>query len=297
MKSLNSTKILAGLIAIAVCLASVAPAVIHAEPEKLKAGETELKPTVIADLATQVLQRHCVSCHGSEKQEGKVQLSALETMDAVDRQALFAKVQSVVHAGEMPPEEAKQPSDAERKVLLQWLSSQLTGEAAKALAEKLLRFEYGNVVNHKDLFSGKYADLPGYTSNRRWLISEFIFNEKINRLLNYHPTRTIYGITQQVGGDSGIHWSPKTERGNKFRRTITNPYLLPEMVGVRYSAHERLTTGHLLTMVGNAKRIAKHMSSEATMKSHYPAMYALMQTELNHRDTLRSREQFLKTYT
>jgi len=258
---------------------------------------TEQDPIALEDQATRVLNNYCVSCHGPDKQEGEVRLGALETIDAIDRQTLFGKIQDVVHLGEMPPEEAKQPSDADRKVLLQWLNSQLTGKAAKALAEKLLRFEYGNVVDHKDLFSGEYADLPGYTPDRRWLISEFIFNEKINRLLNYHPTRTIYGTTQQVQGDSGVHWSPKTERGNKFRRTITNPFLLPEKIGVRYSAHQRLTTGHLLTMVGNAKRIAGHMSSEATMKAHYPAMYALMKTELEHRETLRSRERFLSTYS
>jgi len=254
-------------------------------------------PPESEDLATEVLELRCVSCHGSDKQEGGIRLDALETIDPVDRQKLFGKLQSVVQLGEMPPEEAKQPSDAERKVLLQWLNNQLTGDAAKALAEKSLRFEYGNVVDHKDLFSGEYAKLPGYTPDRRWLISEFIFNEKVNRLLDYHPSRKIYGVTHDVQGDSGVHWSPKTERGDKFRKTITNPYLLPEEVGVRYSAHQRLTTGHLLTMVGNAKRIAGHMSSEATMKAHYPAMYAQLKTEFEHQAKLRSRVQFLKTYS
>ena len=312
MRSPTSTTVSGGLGLIAVCLFSLVATVAHAvpqesapsqrkpeqaKPEQAKPGEAELSPTAMEDLATQVLKGHCVSCHGPEKQEGGVRLSALETMDAVDRQALFDKVQGVVHLGEMPPKDARQPSDVERKVLLQWLNRQLTGEAAKALAEKLLRFEYGNVVQHKDLFSGEYADLPGSTPDRRWLVSEFIFKERVNHLLDYHPTRTIYGVTQPVRGDSGVHWSPKTERGNKFRRTIANPYLLPEKVGVRYSVHQRLMTGHLLTMVGNAKRIAGHMSSEATMKTHYPAMYALMKTELNHRDTLRSRERFLKSYS
>ena len=274
----------------------------QAEPEhekhaKAEPAAAELNHTALEERATQTISRYCVSCHGPDKQEGEVRLGSLETMDAVDRQALFGRVQDVVHLNEMPPEEAKQPSDAERTILLQWLNRQRTGKAAKALAEKLLRFEYGNVVDHEDLFSGEYADVPGYTPDRRWLISEFIFNERVNRLLDYHPTRTIYGTSQQVQGDSGIHWSPKTERGNKFRRTITNPYLLPEKVGVRYSAHTRLSTGHLLTMVGNAKRIARHMSSEATMKAEYPTMYALMKTELNHRATLRSREQFLRTFS
>ena len=266
-------------------------------PVKDVSAAAKLDPTELREQATRVMRSYCVSCHGPNKQEGEVRLDALETIDAVDRQSLFGKAQNVIHLSEMPPKDAKQPRDAERKILLQWLNSQLTGNAAKALAEKLLRFEYGNVVDHQELFSGEHADKPGYTPDRRWLISEFIFNDRINRLLDYHPTRTIYGTTQRVHGDSGVHWSPKTERGNKFRRTITNPFLLPEKVGVRYSVHKRLTTGHLLTMVGNAKRVAGHMSSEATMQARYPAMYALMKTELDHRQTLRGRTQFLKTFS
>ena len=74
------------------------------------------------------------------------------------------------------------------------------------------------------------------------------------------------------------------------------PFSLPEKVGVRYYGKEALTTGHLLTMVGNAKRIAGHMSSESAMRSQYPAIYALMKDELRDRETLRTRESFLATY-
>lgn len=266
-------------------------------PTNDRISNSKIDPTDLYEQATRALNNYCVSCHGPEKQKGDLRLDSLEAIDAVDRQELFRKVQEVIQLGEMPPEKAKQPNEADRKILLQWLNSRMTGKAAEALAEKLRRFEYGNVTSHENLFSGKYAEAPGYTPDRRWLISEFIFNEKINRLLNYHPTRTIYGTAQSVKGDSGVHWSPKTERGNKFRRTITNPYLLPEKVGVRYSSHKRLTTGHLLTMVGNAKRVAGHMSSEAIMKAHYPAMYALMRIELDHRESMRSRERFLRTYS
>jgi mono/diheme cytochrome c family protein len=260
-------------------------------------AQAEFDPTVLRDQAMRVMETYCVSCHGSEQQKGDVRFDALDTIDAVDQQLLYKNAKQALQLQEMPPEKAKQPSEAERAVLLQWLNSQLTGEAAKSLAEKLLRFEYGNVVNHEDLFSGKYANRPASSPDRRWLISEFIFNEQVNRLLDYHPTRTIYGKQYPVHGDSGVHWSPKTEQGNKFRRTITNPFLLPKRDGVRYSGHDSLTAGHLLTMIGNAKIIAGHMSSEATMKAHYPSMYSLMQTEIEHRNTLRAREQFLTKYT
>lgn len=256
-----------------------------------------LDPVVLEVNAIKVMDAHCFSCHGPKKQKGKLRLDTLQSLDPVDLQVLYANIAEVVQFKEMPPEDSEQPSQVERRTLLLWLEDQLHGEEAKALAEKLARFEYGNVTSHEDLFSSEYANLPGYTQDRRWLISEFIFNEKINRLLNYHPTRKIYGTPYHVQGDSGVHWSPKTERGNRFRRTITNPFLLPEKVGVRYSSHKRLTTGHLLTMVGNAKRVAEHMSSGPIMKVHYPAMYALMKAELDQRETLRSREHFLRTYS
>ena len=272
---------------------SVACAILSIGQVQVSSGSID--SVALEEHATRVMRTYCISCHGAETQKGKVRVDSLEAIDAVDRQELFSKIQDVLQFGEMPPEEEKQPTEAEKKVLQQWLNSQLKGKAAKALAEKLERFEYGNVVSHKDLFSGEYAHLPGYTHDRRWMISEYIFNEKANRLLDYKPSRSIYGTTQKVAGDSGVHWSPKTEHGNKFRRTITNPFLLPNKVGVRYYANNALTTGHLLTMVGNAKRIAGHMSSESTIKAQYPAMYALMKDELNQRETLRSREAFLTT--
>ncbi|MFT5127489.1 MAG: mono/diheme cytochrome c family protein, partial [Rhodothermales bacterium] len=287
----------AGLAWFSLQAAQAEPAVDTALTAKSASEQPELDPTVLKDKATTVMETYCISCHGPEKQKGDVRLDALAAIDPVDLQKLYATAKEMVHFAEMPPEKVDQPSDAERKILLHWLNSQLTGKAAKALAEKLLRFEYGNVVNHEDLFSGDYADLPAYSPDRRWMISEFIFNEKVNRLLNYSPMRTIAGVGQQVEGDSGIHWSPKSERGDKFRRSITNPFLLSEKSGVRYYVHDRLTTGHLLTMVGNAKRIAGHMTSEGTIKAQYPAMYALTKAEFDDRELLRSREQFLTTYS
>ena len=263
-----------------------------------KAADAEMDPTILRDKAMQVMETHCFSCHGEKKQKGEIRFDALEAIDPVDLQKLFAESKEQVHFGDMPPEEAKsQPTKEERELLIKWLDTQISGDAAKALAEKLKRFEYGNSVDHAELFSGKHAGLPGSTPDRRWLISEYIFNEKVNRLLDYNPTRAIYGKETAVRGDSGVHWSPKTEHGNKFRRTITNPFLLPKKDGVRYSAHEALTTGHLLTMIGNAKIIAGHMSSESTVRTHYPAIYSLMKTEIEHRNLLRSREQFLNTYS
>ncbi|MCP3695831.1 MAG: heme-binding domain-containing protein, partial [Planctomycetaceae bacterium] len=91
----------------------------------------------------QVLERNCVSCHGKETEEGNVRLDGVGNLSLHDQLDLLNRVQEQLFLGEMPPEKAKQPNEADRKILLQWLNSQLTGKAAKALAEKLRRFEYG----------------------------------------------------------------------------------------------------------------------------------------------------------
>ena len=133
--------------------------------------------------ANQLLGAYCVTCHGNDTREGDIQLNDLDSLDAVERQKLFQKAHEVIQLKQMPPEETEQPTSAEREVLLDWLQTQLTGKAAKALEEKLQRFEYGNVVSHEQLFSGQHSQEPAFTEDRRWIISEYIFNEKINRLL------------------------------------------------------------------------------------------------------------------
>lgn len=261
-----------------------------------KAADSVMDPTVLKDKAMQIMETHCFSCHGEKKQKGGIRFDALEAIDPVDLQKILAESKEQVHFEDMPPEDAKsQPTKEERALLIKWLDTQISGDVAKALAEKLKRFEYGNSVDHSELFSGKHASLPASTPDRRWLVSEFIFNEKVNRLLDYKPSRNIFGKPTIVRGDSGVHWSPKTEQGNKFRRTITNPFLLPKKIGVRYSASEALTTGHLLTMIGNAKRIAGYMTSDDTIKKQYPAMQKLLETDFQHRAILASRERFLTT--
>ena len=137
---------------------------------------------------------------------------------------------------------------------------------------------------------------PNPVCHYRREITWSVFNEKANRLLSYKPTRKIYGKTYEVAGESGVHWSPKTEHGSplqKYRRTITNPFLLPEKVGVRYHSKEALTTGHLLTMIGNAKRIAAHMTIDEVVTEHYPAMHALLKDGIGHREAMSSRQAFL----
>lgn len=248
-----------------------------------------------ATVARELLNKYCVDCHNQDSDESEVRLDSLELIDPVERQTVFAKAQEVVRLKQMPPSEANQPSKPERKLLLSWLSNQLTGEEARKLAEKLRRPEAGNYINHQDLFSGEFADLPGYSPDRRWLISEFIFDAKINDLINHVGVRKIDGERRPVVGDNGVGLGTRFG-GQSLRQRITNPFLLPSTIGVRYYSEDALTGGHLLTMLSNAKRIAAHMTSESTMRDHYPAMHRIMRQEFEHRQTLRARQQFLNDH-
>ena len=267
-------------------LAAAASTIIWSQPTAQAKNNTAVGKAAlpVTDAqALEVLDTYCISCHGSEKQKGSVRFDAMETIDTVDLQEMFANAQDAVHFEEMPPAKAKQPSPAERKILLTWLKGKLTGEAAAKLEEKLRRPDSGNYIDHEALFSGDHADKPGYTYDRRWLISEHIFNEKFNRILKHEPRRDIDGKRYNVQGDS-----------HRRNINLTNPFLLSNDAGVRYYANETLNGGHLLTMLTNAKDSASYMLYLAERHRGYlPAVESILAQEVENRKTLESRERFL----
>jgi hypothetical protein len=79
-----------------------------------------------------VLQQHCFSCHGPEKQKGKIRLDQLDP-DMVNGNAAetWHDALNMLNRGEMPPEEEEQLSPGERRKLVGWLTGELQ-KAAKA---------------------------------------------------------------------------------------------------------------------------------------------------------------------
>jgi len=242
-----------------------------------------------------VIARRCIDCHGADTAEADTRLDNLGELDTVARLELLNKAEDKIFFGLMPPDDAEQLTEVEGEKLASWISGELRKHNASRLEEKLRLPAYGNYVDHDKLFSGKYRGLPGFTYDRRWLISEFIFNAKINHLVDHEGMRTIDGKRMPVIGDNGVNLGTRFG-GATLRQSITNPFLLPTNIGVRYYDNTMLTGGHLLTMITNAKKIAGYMSSEQTMKSHYPAMYRIMKMELDHREILRTREYFLNNH-
>lgn len=236
-----------------------------------------------------VMETYCFSCHGPDEQKGSVRFDKLETIDPVQLQELFGNSKEVLEFEDMPPAKAKQPSAAERAALMNWLDGKISPEEKKKLADKLKKPEYGNYVDHEALFSGEHADLPAYTTDRRWLISEFIFDAKMQRIVENRTTAKLRGKPVEVRGGHNI-------RG----LSLANPFLLPEKSGVRYYANDDLTRGHLSSMLGNAHKtaiyITENMIKDDRRKTYLPLTREVLSLEDQHEATLAARKEFLDNF-
>lgn len=78
-----------------------------------------------------LLVRYCHECHSAERMEAELNLAAFTTLDQVRRHAAtWQKAREMLDTAQMPPKDARQPSDAERRLLQTWVREMLTREAA-----------------------------------------------------------------------------------------------------------------------------------------------------------------------
>ena len=141
-----------------------------------RADDTFAIPNSVAS----VLAQRCMDCHNADLAEGDVRLDALAELGLDARLDLLNRAQEQLFLGRMPPENEEQLAAAERARLADWVSRELHKYNASKLEKKLQKPEFGNYVDHDKLFSGEFKNLPGFTYDRRWLISEYIFQRKVS---------------------------------------------------------------------------------------------------------------------
>lgn len=179
-----------------------------------------------------IIDSACLDCHQGESAEAGVRFDAFETLTEAAKLELLNRAQDQLFFKLMPPADAEQLDDAERKQLTHWLRSELRARKASKLDEKLREPAYGNYVDHDQLFDGSITDKP-FTPARRWLVSPQIFHDRVNAIF-------------KLQGRSRL---------SKFYG-VTNPIVLPDHSGVRYYDTATLDGGHLLVMLNNAQWIA-----------------------------------------
>ena len=116
------------------------PGILHAEPKLEK-----------------FFVQNCVKCHGPEKQKGKVRLDKPVGGLFADRE-LLENIATVLEAGEMPPEEAPQPTAAIRSKALQIIENRILAQRPDNPLKRLTRAEYTHTLH--DLF-GVNFDFTG----------------------------------------------------------------------------------------------------------------------------------------
>ena len=79
-------------------------------------GQSKSDHFGIPDDVQTVLNNRCLDCHGSGTAEGDVRLDTLAVMPLPERLELLNKAQDQLFFGLMPPEDAEQPSKADRHV-------------------------------------------------------------------------------------------------------------------------------------------------------------------------------------
>ena len=235
-----------------------------------------------------LLDRYCYSCHDEETQKGDTRLDNLSGLDTSKRLDLLNRMQEQVYFQHMPPKKKRQPAEDERAAILAMISAELKVHQASTLEDKLQKPEFGNYIDHEKLFSGEFKDLPGFTYDRRWLISEYIFNAKFQRLLE--------NGTQAKRNQQKITLAG----GNRIQNlSLTNPFLLPNVSGVRYYANEDLTGGHLSSMLTNAQKTSEYITDDLVKRrgsKYLPAINEIMALEDRHHATLASRRGFLESH-
>ncbi len=77
-----------------------------------------------------LVQRYCHECHSEKRTEADIDFTAFTTWaDVRKHPQTWQKALTMLDSGQMPPKKARQPADAERTRLQQWVSGYLTIEA------------------------------------------------------------------------------------------------------------------------------------------------------------------------
>jgi hypothetical protein len=122
------------------------------------------------------MQKHCISCHGPEKQKGDFRIDTLSADVGQVDTPYWAEIMDRISSGEMPPEKVKERPSAEKSAeIVEWLAARIKeGEEARLAKRapvtlyKLSREEYANTLY--DLLGVRYnpEDPGGLTEDDEW---------------------------------------------------------------------------------------------------------------------------------
>lgn len=118
-------------------------------------AETQISASEFPGKVNQFLSTYCVSCHGPDKQKGKLRLDTLsQDLVAGPHADDWHEVLDALSLEEMPPEKEKQPPKAERTAMIEFFQGAFQEAAKKRrstggqiVMRRLTNYEYNNTIN------------------------------------------------------------------------------------------------------------------------------------------------------
>jgi mono/diheme cytochrome c family protein len=123
-----------------------------------QAADQSLSPkspaaTAFSQVVQPFLAKHCISCHGEQKQNGSLALDKVTADSVQDDRPTWETLLEKLKSGEMPPKKRPQPTMEEKKSVIAWLEGELAKSACtgpvdpgRVTLRRLNRAEYNNTI-------------------------------------------------------------------------------------------------------------------------------------------------------
>ena len=175
--------------------------------------------------ATAFLGRHCKSCHGQDSPEADLRVDDVPfDLANGDTSKVWQRILEQVLFKEMPPADSDAvPSATARAEFVNSVEAELTRVGrGLSLDEKMLRPEFGNLVDHEKLFSGDITEKP-YTPARLWRQRPDIYR----RIWGQHYGRK-HWFSVKIGGTQRKGDLYTVKRGPQKGKAISGRYFADE---------------------------------------------------------------------
>ena len=112
------------------------------------------------------VEKHCLECHGPDKQKGKLRLDTLSIDFSKPLAAeKWGEVVNALNGHEMPPEDEPQPSPGEAGALVEWLTAELgraeiSKRSSRVVLRRMNRQEYNHTI--RDLLAVDYQPADSF---------------------------------------------------------------------------------------------------------------------------------------
>ena len=189
------------------------------------------------------LKTHCVKCHNADKHKGDVRLDQLASGVTIENHELWTEVIHNIQRGDMPPEDAGQPTDAQRRAFLSEVIPNLERYAAEASesSDPIVRLTNNQIAHsiqdllhtHEhiaDQLIGDPTDKHGFSRQAELDLSGSylqLYSESLEQIVeralpNIEPARP--NVFRIAGNDwEKCHWAGDNYLYQGYRRLYEGP--------------------------------------------------------------------------